>query len=80
MNPMCTEVKRDAEDGGIGDTTTADPVARLEQDETAVGGGDTPRRRNTGRAGSDDRHIEVGTALRAHDRRRRDDCRGDGEE
>src|SRR5262245_2858038 len=80
MNPVRTEIKRDAKGRRIGDTTPADPIARLKQDETAVGGGDPPRRRNAGSAGSDDCHIEVGTALREHDRRRRDGCRGTHEE
>jgi hypothetical protein len=80
MNPVCTEIKRDAKGRGIGDTTPADPITRLKQDETAVGGGDPPRRRNAGSAGSDDRHIEVGTTLRAHERRRRNGRRGTHEE
>jgi hypothetical protein len=80
MNPVRTEIKRDAKGSSVGHATPADPIARLKQDETAVGGGNPPRRRNAGCAGSDDRHIDVSTALRAHDRWRRDDCRGDGEE
>jgi hypothetical protein len=80
MDPVRPEVKRDAEGGGIRDAPSADPVARLKQDETAVGRSDPPCRGNAGRAGPDDRHIEIGTALRAHDRRRRDNCCGGGEE
>ena len=80
VNPVRAEIKGDAKDGGIGDAAPPDPIARLEQDKPAVGGSNAPRRSNAGGTGSDNRHIEVGAALRAHDRRRRDNCRGDGEE
>jgi hypothetical protein len=80
MNPVRAEVKWDAKDGGIGNAASANPIARLKQHESAVGSGDPPRRGNASRAGSDDRHIDVGAALRAHDRRRRDHGRGDCEE
>ena len=74
MNPVRTEIKGDAKDGGIGDAAPPGPIARLQQDKPAVGGSNAPRRSNAGRAGSDNRHIEVGAALRAHDRRCRDNC------
>ena len=79
MNPVRAEIKGHAKNGGIGDAAPTEPIARLQQDEAAVGGSDAPRRSNTGRTGSDNRHIDVGAALRAHDRRCRDNCRGGGE-
>ena len=69
MNPVRTEIKRDAKGRGIGDTTPADPITRLKQDETAVDGGDPPRRRDAGSAGSDDCRLTACSRIGSRDNR-----------
>ena len=80
MNPMRAKIERRTENCRVRDAAPTEPVGRLQQDEASIGGGDAPGRRDTCRAGADDRHVHVRRGLRAQQCRCRDNGRGGGEE
>jgi hypothetical protein len=77
---MRAEVKGNAENCGVGNAPPAEAIARLQQHETAVGGGNAPRRGNTGGTRTDNRHVNFGARLSAHDSGCGNKCRGSRKE
>src|SRR5262245_36908715 len=79
MNRVRATVERNAENGRISDTASADPIGGLDQPKASAGGRNAAGGRDPGGARADDHDIKIHGRRRRSNRRRRHGCGGGGE-